>query len=853
MTGEQNASELLSVVIPVYKTAWALPELADRLARIARERGLGLEIVVVDDASPDEVAEVVSRLQAEHGELRLVRLPENRGQNRAVMAGLAVARGDWVAVLDGDLQDPPEALPALMARAKEGHDAVFAARLGQYQGLGRMITSRVFKVLMHDLAGLPQGAGLYVLTSRRIVQRLLQCPDDDPRVVPAIAFAGLSTSAVPVARNHRHEGASAYSGLSRARVATAAVMFALRWRWRGRRAPADQAAWASDGEGGGRSGGSGPVRGWFGRLAAVAGVAVLAPALLLTMTDLAAGPVVDRAAIGLPLTYHGDELYGLALVKNVIETGDWRRNPRLGAPDGQVHLDFASPGQAWFSLWLIRGIGLQTQNPFLAANLFRLATFALVAATAFVFFAWLGVRPSLATAGAVLYALLPFHTQRMGHLLLMGYYGVPVALMLALWLMRPQPGGRPRPSLLLTLLVVVVLLPLLAGTSVYYSFFNAFFLVVAGAVGAITERDPRRLLIGVGSAMVIALAVATMLLPSWRYTRVEGVNEVILNRSHAETEVYPLKLAHLVLPVSGHRVEGLDRLTRRYLQSPLNNENRTAALGFLGASGALILLLWSVVAPLARSVRETGLGRRMSELAALFLAGFLLGVMGGVGSLFGLLVSPTIRAYNRVSLYLALLAFAAVLLLVERACRQRFAARRPLLVAAASLTIFVPALLDLVPAGLYRRPEHRMKRFARDSEFVAQLEARHPGARTVFQLPYRDYPEGGQGSYQQLIPYLHSATFRWSAAALKGRPQAERLRRLAELPAEELVPALRAAGFDAVLVDRHAYPQRAEELAEGLGAVLAAAPVKSWDWLFFDLEPRDHSATILPEGGAAAR
>ena len=83
----------LSVVVPVYRTAWALPELVRRIDAMAAERGWRTEIVLVDDASPDDAREVAAGLAADREDLRLLALPQNRGQHRAVLEGLAASRG----------------------------------------------------------------------------------------------------------------------------------------------------------------------------------------------------------------------------------------------------------------------------------------------------------------------------------------------------------------------------------------------------------------------------------------------------------------------------------------------------------------------------------------------------------------------------------------------------------------------------------------------------------------------------------------------------------------------------------------------------------------------------------------
>src|SRR5579885_2875965 len=120
-------ADLLSVVVPIYNEAVVLDELLQRL-RAALEPLGDFELVFVDDASTDGSWERLLSAAAGDGRLRLVRLSRNFGHQVAITAGLDAARGDAVVIMDGDLQDPPEVLPSLVAKWREGYDVVYAVR-----------------------------------------------------------------------------------------------------------------------------------------------------------------------------------------------------------------------------------------------------------------------------------------------------------------------------------------------------------------------------------------------------------------------------------------------------------------------------------------------------------------------------------------------------------------------------------------------------------------------------------------------------------------------------------------------------------------------------------------------------
>ncbi len=220
----------LSFVVPVFGNAESLPELAARVRGVFQERAESYELVLVDDASPDDSLAVARRLAADDPAVGVLGLERNVGQQPAILIGLARTGGDWVVVLDADLQDPPEAVPDLLERGREGFDAVFAGRRGRYQRRSRMITSRLFKRSIHHLCGVPPDAGLYVALSRRLVEELLR-RRPDTWILPMIGFSGLPMTSVPVERSPRSRGRSAYSAWGRWRIGLAVAGYAVRRRW----------------------------------------------------------------------------------------------------------------------------------------------------------------------------------------------------------------------------------------------------------------------------------------------------------------------------------------------------------------------------------------------------------------------------------------------------------------------------------------------------------------------------------------------------------------------------------------------------------------------------------------------
>ena len=216
----------VAVVTPVYKNAATLAELSRRVAAALQGRRWTLRFVV--DASPDDSLAVAHGLAAADPRLAVTGLARNVGQNRALLAGLAAedGAGTWVC-LDADLQDPPEAVPALLDRLAAGDvGVVFAGRRGAYESRARMATGRLHRAAMARLTGLPADAGAFLAMDRPSRDRLLAL--GPPGIVAGVGVARIPCASVPVVRASRPAGRSAWTARARIRQSGRT----LAWAWR---------------------------------------------------------------------------------------------------------------------------------------------------------------------------------------------------------------------------------------------------------------------------------------------------------------------------------------------------------------------------------------------------------------------------------------------------------------------------------------------------------------------------------------------------------------------------------------------------------------------------------------------
>ena len=133
-----------SVVIPVYKCPWTLHELYQRLHNTLSSINKNFEIIMVDDGSPLNDWEVITQLAKKDKRVKGIKLSRNFGQHYAITAGLDFAKGQWVVVMDCDLQDQPEEIIKLYNKAMEGYDIVVGRRAERKDGIVKRLSSKVF-------------------------------------------------------------------------------------------------------------------------------------------------------------------------------------------------------------------------------------------------------------------------------------------------------------------------------------------------------------------------------------------------------------------------------------------------------------------------------------------------------------------------------------------------------------------------------------------------------------------------------------------------------------------------------------------------------------------------------------
>lgn len=524
-----------------------------------------------------------------------------------------------------------------------------------------------------------------------------------------------------------------------------------------------------------------------------------------------------RADLRVPLTYYGEAKYNALLVKGILDHGWHVDNPSMAAPD-ELNLRDVPMMDNNLLFAMIKLIGLFSKDYGVVLNLFYLLTFPLVTLSAMFALRQFGISRLSAIFASVLYSVLPYHFVRgQHHLFLSAYFLVPLAVMVALWIatgkltLNDTASGGFRmnwrePKLIASIATCL----LISAGGTYYAFFTCFFMVVAGCVAAISRRNWRCLVLPAAMIAIIFGGLMANLLPSILYLRQHG-DTPIVRRASIDAELYSFRLSQLLLPVGGHRIALMAKLKAAFNQRQFINENDDATLGLIGVAGFVFLFGWLLIRkPELGRLETDGSGGLLSQLSILNLSAILLGTFGSLSALIALVLTAKIRAYNRISIFIAFFSLMTVAWLLDKIAERFFKpASRQIAFAVCLLVILMFGVFDQTSARFVPDYQKNKAEFDSDQKFIGQLQAALPHEAMIFQLPFVSFPEspktGKMFDYDHTRGYLHSTGLRWSYGAMKGRDAEAWQKLLTTKPTPEMIEAVALSGFQGLYLNREGY------------------------------------------------
>lgn len=528
--------------------------------------------------------------------------------------------------------------------------------------------------------------------------------------------------------------------------------------------------------------------------------------------------------------FDGDCKSSLLVIKRAGSLSDFFFTEQLGAPYGASNYDYPLWGDL-LNILYFRFFVVLFGDLGIGVNVGFLLLVPLTSITAMYVMKRLGVNDLWAISGGITFSIIPYKFWRStAHLFLNCYWQVPLAICMVIWLYRDKRFFVPSKHFLSYKrnIAGIFLCVILAYTGVYYAFFTAFFVCVMMLVELLQNKTLKRI---IPYACVCILLCSLMLLgniPYLVFRNINGINSKMPIRSPIDAEVYGMKITQLIIPNRDYGIPLLKEIREQYALAPLPNEG-SEYLGIVGVVGFIILFLY-----LFEEKKKDFL-----ELSLLNIAAVLLGTIGGIGSLFALFVSPQIRGYNRISVFIAFFSIAAFGLFLSR-IMERMRVKHWLVFI--GVLIYTISCLDQASIwdGQY---EIDAASFYSDKNIVKKIEQCVSEDAMIYQWVYQPYPENppiyNMADYASARGYLHSDTLKWSYGDQKGRESDTWNGKVALCSTQERVNIISNVGFAGIWIDTYAYTEEQNnDLRLELEGLLGVVPMESDDGriLFFDMK-----------------
>ena len=215
-----------SVVVPVHNEELNINELTNRLISVMSQIGETFEILIIDDGSEDNTWDVLLEVSKANKNVKAIKLSRNFGQHHAITAGMKICNGDWVVVMDGDLQDRPEVIPQLIEESNKGFDVVFVNRVNRPERMYYKILQRIFYFVLKHLSGINfnHAQANFSIINRKVVYYFNMFPEQARFYGSTIKWLGFKQSSVSADHGTRFDGKPAYTLKSRFKLASDIIL-----------------------------------------------------------------------------------------------------------------------------------------------------------------------------------------------------------------------------------------------------------------------------------------------------------------------------------------------------------------------------------------------------------------------------------------------------------------------------------------------------------------------------------------------------------------------------------------------------------------------------------------------------
>jgi glycosyltransferase involved in cell wall biosynthesis len=216
----------LSVVVPVLNESTLIEELITQIKLNSQKITEQFEIIIIDDGSIDQTWDLIAKFAGKDKRIKGIKFSRNFGHHYAITAGLQKSIGEWVVVMDGDLQDRPEVIQKLYKKAQEGYDIVFVSRINRPEAWYYLITQKIFYWFLSFLSGIEfdNKQANFSIINRKVVAAFNEFPENSRFYVSTIKWLGFNNSFVIAEHGKRFSGKPSYTLRKRIKLAVDVIV-----------------------------------------------------------------------------------------------------------------------------------------------------------------------------------------------------------------------------------------------------------------------------------------------------------------------------------------------------------------------------------------------------------------------------------------------------------------------------------------------------------------------------------------------------------------------------------------------------------------------------------------------------
>lgn len=553
--------------------------------------------------------------------------------------------------------------------------------------------------------------------------------------------------------------------------------------------------------------------------------------ILMIITIVLAGAITDIWHLPSVLTTGGgDGMLGEALIKSIMEDGLSGNLDitRLGAPETSAVVD--TPFLDWIYVVIVWFLSFFMDNPGRIMVFFYVITYVTASASMFFLLRKMGCRNENSVLFSLLFSFSTFHIIRnMGHMTLSNYFMVPFAVYLAFYMAGNgiddivslpfrKKGWK-------NTVVLGVMAFLLGFANIYFVAFGLIFMATAFVYRLLRTGHVRESMKYLAVPALTGAGVVMALLPKIIYGIRFGENPYGAMRNFAEAELYGMKIIQLLIPPFYSRLWGAADMAEEYSSNaPLVSENSMSSMGIIGVIGFFGLCAYFLYSHASKKRNK-----RYDFSALCVLTAVLVATVGGFGVIFNFFVTPEIRCYCRISIYIICFCYMAFAVKLSEMKINVYV--RGIIMA----VIVVLAWYDQFPQMTEGTWEVYGAKAGVYEQFYSEVEGRLEKGAMVYQLPFVEFPEAGAAvgemdSYTPLSAYVFTSHLRWSHGGIKGRNDVAKSLYISEGTGDAFVQGIKNAGFCGVCINITGYA--AEKRNEVIGFYtnqLGITPVISGD------------------------